>query len=249
LSLVCAPAGFGKTTLVSTWLGTLRYPHAWLALDEDDNDPARFCAYLMAALHTIDADIGQDATEPSLAAEPQMFLTSLLNDIAATPCPFVLVLDDYHLIHTPSVHQQLVFLVEHQPPQMHLVIATREKSPLPLSRLRARGQMAEIRRADLEFTVPETTDLWYRYHHLFADLLRHRLEIEPAYAPPLLHQRASQWYADNGLPVDAIRHALAASDWKSAAALILDTADSLLKRGEVVTLIQRTTCGGPGSGT
>ena len=133
LSLICAPAGFGKTTLASTWLSTLPHPHAWIALDQGDNDPTRFSAYLVAALQTIDAEVGQTVQQASQPPSPETLLTSLINDIAATPHPFVLVLDDYHLIHTPPIHQQLAFLVEHQPPQMHLVIATREEPPLPLS--------------------------------------------------------------------------------------------------------------------
>ncbi len=314
----------------------------------------------MAALQTVDPDIGQAAQAMLQAPQPpppEPLLTSLINDVAATPRPFVLVLDDYHLIHTLPIHRQLAFLLEHQPPQMHLVIASREDPPLPLSRLRARGQAREIRRADLQFTPEETADFlqqvarqelsprdvaalqrrtegwaaglqllalsirgrddvrqlvrsftgshryvldylieevfeqqsaeaqdfllktsildrftaalcdavtgrndgravllaldqanlfivrldesrqWYRYHRLFADLLRHRLEVASTHEVTQLHRRASQWYAENSLPTDAVRHALAGSDWERAATLILDFGGSMLKRGEVATLL------------
>jgi LuxR family maltose regulon positive regulatory protein len=360
LTLVSAPAGFGKTTLVAEWLRGAERPVAWLSLDEEDNDPVRFFTYLLAALQTIDPDIGQAAQAMLQAPQPpppEALLTSLINDVAATPRPFILVLDDYHLIHTLAIHQQIAFLLEHQPPQMHLVIGTREDPPLPLARLRARGQVADVRQADLRFTAEETADFlqrtmhlglssadvaalhrrtegwiaglqlvalslqgradarrivqsftgshryvldylieevfqrqpasvqdfllktsildrftaslcdavaarddsrevllalehanlfivpldqsrhWYRYHHLFADLLRHRLEIESQHDVPSLHQRASRWYADNGFPADAIRHALAASDWEEAASLIVGVSGDMLKRGEVVTLL------------
>ncbi|MBF8286039.1 MAG: LuxR family transcriptional regulator, partial [Anaerolineales bacterium] len=121
LTLVSAPAGFGKTTLVTDWLNRAERPFTWLALDESDNDPARFLAYFVAALQKIDPAIGQ-ATQAMLQSlsrqppPPEAILTSLINDIAATPRPFVLILDDYHLIHTLPIHQQLAFLLEHQPP-------------------------------------------------------------------------------------------------------------------------------------
>ncbi|MGD8792713.1 MAG: LuxR C-terminal-related transcriptional regulator, partial [Anaerolineae bacterium] len=361
LTLVCAPAGFGKTTLVSEWLGSLDLAHAWLSLDGGDNDPARFLAYLVAALQTIDPGLGQAVQ--AMAQAPQAppaeaLLTSLINDLANAPRPLILVVDDYHVIHTLAIHQQLTFLVEHQPPRMHLVLSTREEPPLPLSRLRARGQMVDVRQADLRFSVDETADFmqrtvglalaaddvsalrkrtegwvaglqlaaislrgsddahqfvqsftgshtyildylmdevfrqqspedqefllktsildrlsaplcdavtgrddsrrvlqalkqanvfivsldgqrhWYRYHHLFADLLRHRLTLEGTANPATLHLLASRWYADHGLPAEAIDHALAADDWQRAVELILDAKDSLMGRGEVVTLLR-----------
>ena len=359
LTLISAPAGFGKTTLLSEWVAGCGQPVAWLSLDEEDNDPARFLTYLIGGLQSIDASIGQAAQAMLQSPQPpppEALLTSLLNDVAATPAPLALILDDYHLIHTLPIHQLLAFLLQHQPPIMHLVIATREDPPLPLPRLRARGQMVDIRQADLQFTPPETaaflqrtmqlelspedtvalqqrtegwiaglqlaavslrgrddahrlvqsftgshryildylieevfrqqpagrqdfllqtsilerlsaslcnavtrredsyqilSDLersnlfivpldesrqWYRYHRLFADLLRHRLDVEGEAATPL-HRRASCWYADHGFPTDAVHHALAASDWERAVDLILDSSSSLLKRGEVVTLL------------
>jgi LuxR family maltose regulon positive regulatory protein len=360
LSLVSAPAGFGKTTLVATWLRGLDYAHAWLTLGESDNDPASFFAHFVAALLGVDANIGRTAQAMLQAPQPPApgaLFTNLINDIAASPRSFVLVLDDYHLIRSQSIHQQLAFLMEHQPPQMHLVIATREDPPLPLSRLRVRGQLAEIRQADLRFTPEESAEFlqrvtqvdlamgdvealhrrtegwiaglqllalslrdredassfvrsftgsnryvldylieevfqqqpagiqdfllrtsilerlvaplcdaltgrddgqkvlldlehanlflvpldesrqWYRYHRLFADLLSHRLDLEPAQERVQLHKQACRWFADNGFSADAVRHALAASDWEEAASLILQVSDTMLKRGEVVTLL------------
>jgi LuxR family maltose regulon positive regulatory protein len=159
LTLVSAPAGFGKTTLVSEWLGDCEHPSAWLSLDEGDNDPSQFFAYFLAALQQVDASIGQAATMMLGAPQPpppEALLTSLINDVALTPEPFTLVLDDYHLVQSLPIHQQIAYLLEHQPPQMHLVIATREDPPLPLARLRARGQITDIRQGDLEFTEEET---------------------------------------------------------------------------------------------
>jgi LuxR family maltose regulon positive regulatory protein len=361
LTLVSAPAGFGKTTLVTEWLSGLDRLHTWLSLDEDDNDPARFFTYLLAALRKIGPNIGQAAQAMLQAPQPpppESFFTSLINDIAATPQPFVLVLDDYHLIQRMPIHQQLSFLLEHQPPQMHLVIITREDPPLPLFRWRARGQTVEIRQADLKFTEEEAADFlrrvmrlelssadvaalhrrtegwiaglqlaalsmrgrddvhqlvqsfagshryildylieevfqrqpadvqdfllktsildrltaplcnavterddsrdvllaleqgnlftvpldesrqWYRYHRLFADLLRHRLDMvcESKHVA-LLHAQASQWYEAEGFPADAVHHALASSDWERAATLILNVGESMLKGGEVTTLL------------
>ncbi len=361
LTLVCAPAGFGKTTLISSWLTGQHYAYAWLSLDEGDNDPARFLTYVLAALRTVDATLGQAAAAVLHGPQPapaEMLLTVLLNDIAARPVPFLLVLDDYHCIQMLPIHQQLAFLLEHLPPQMHLVIATREELPLPLSRLRSRGQVADIRQADLIFTPEEATDFmlrtmhlhlssadvtalyqhtegwiaglqlaalslqasddvprsvqsftgsqryildylmdevfqrqapeirdfllrtcilerfnaslcdvltgrqdsdrvlrtledanlfiipldesrqWYRYHQLFADLLRHRLDLEKQYDPVLLHRRASEWFADSGLAAEAVHHALVAADWPRAAALIAPLADTLLKQGQTATLLR-----------
>jgi len=379
LTLVSAPPGFGKTTLVSEWIrpkdegGRMKdetihsssfIPHpskvAWLSLNEGDSDPVRFFTYLIAALQQIDPTIGQSAQgmlHSLKSPPPEALLTALINDMASVSSPSILVLDDYHLISALPVHQQLAFLLEHQPPQMHLVIITREDPPLPLARLRARGQVVEIRQADLQFTAEETADFlrrvaqtelapddiaalqqrtegwvaglqllalslrghddikqmvesftgshryildylmdevfqrqpadvqdfllktsilgrftaplcdalaerdnsrevilalgranlfvvpldqsreWYRYHHLFADLLHYRLLVESRYDVTQLHKRASQWHADNGLCADAIHHALAASDWERAADLIVSAGSDMLKRGEVVTLL------------
>jgi LuxR family maltose regulon positive regulatory protein len=359
LTLISAPAGFGKTTLVAQWVRDIGHPVAWLSLDEGDSDPARFFTYLVAALQTVESNIGQAAQAMMQTPQPpppETVLTSLINDIAATHRPFMLVLDDYHLISALPIHQQIGFLLEHQPPHMHLVVATREDPPLPLSRLRARGQLVDVRQTDLRFTDKEAAEFlrqvmqlelssvqmsalhrrtegwiaglqlvalsmqgsadvqglvesftgshryvldylvdevfrrqpagvqdfllktsildrfsaplcdavaerddsqdvllnlehanlfivpldqsrqWYRYHRLFADLLRHRLDTVTDEATSL-HKRACRWYADNGFPADAVYHALAASDWETAASLIIESSGELLKRGQVVTLL------------
>ncbi len=349
LTLISAPAGFGKTTLVSEWVAGCERPAAWLSLDEGDNDPIRFLTYLVTALETIAArqspagNFGAgvmrvlQAPQPGL---PETLLTTLLNEITASPVNFVLVLDDYHVIDAQAVDKALTFLLEHLPPQMHLVIATREDPQLPLARLRARGQLIELRAADLRFTPTEAAEFlnrmmglnlrdadiaaleartegwiaglqlaalsmqgrediasfiqaftgshrfvldylveevlqhqsehirsfllqtaildrlcaplcnavtdredgkemldilersnlfliplddkrqWYRYHHLFAEVLQaHLMEAQPDRVATL-HGQASAWYERNGLRSDAIRHALAAKDFERAAGLI-----------------------------
>ncbi len=134
---------------------------AWLSLDEGDNDPARFLTYLVAALQTIAPNIGAGVLGVLQAPQPppiESILTALLNEITTIPDNFVLVLDDYHVIDSKPVDQALTFLLEHLPPQMHLVIATREDPALPLARLRARGQLTELRAADLRFTSAEAAE-------------------------------------------------------------------------------------------
>jgi LuxR family maltose regulon positive regulatory protein len=360
LTLVSAPAGYGKTTLVTGWLQSVPFKSTWLSLDESDNDPRRFLAYLLAALQQIDAGIGKTAEAMLQSPQPppgEVILTALVNEITAVPQPFVLILDDYHVLHASPIYQQLNFLLEHQPQQMHLVVITREDPPLPLARLRARGQMAEIRQEDLRFSLGECADFlnqvmglnllptdvaalerrtegwiaglqlaalsmrgrhdlsgfieaftgsshfvldylveevfkqqpadvqdfllktsildrlsgplcdavanrtnsrsvlehlehanlfivpldqactWYRYHHLFAELLRQRLQATGMFSETELHRLASQWFMNEGFLPEAIRHALAASDWEMAAGLIQDSSVTLLGRGELVTLL------------
>ena len=165
LILVCAPAGYGKTTLVAEWLEEIEYPVTWLSLEEGDNDPRRFLVYLIAALQQVDQGIGRAAEAMLRSPQPppdEVLLTALVNEIAALPEPFFLVLDDYHFIQTPSIHQQIAALLKHQPPQMHLILITRQDPLLPLARLRARGQMLEIRQEDLRFTPSETADFLKR---------------------------------------------------------------------------------------
>ncbi|MGB0383406.1 MAG: LuxR C-terminal-related transcriptional regulator [Ardenticatenaceae bacterium] len=162
LTLVSAPAGFGKTTLVSHWLRESALPTAWLSLDEDDNDPHRFFTYLMAAVERV-AGVGQRVQSVLQSPEPapaKAFVIALINDYAAVDArgsSLLLVLDDYHLITTPSIHHALAFLLDHLPAQMHLVVTTRAEPPWALARLRARGQLSEIRVADLRFTATEAT--------------------------------------------------------------------------------------------
>jgi LuxR family transcriptional regulator, maltose regulon positive regulatory protein len=369
LTLISAPAGFGKTTLIADfglWISESN-PQSpfdnrqlcWLSLDEGDNDLPRFLTYLIAALQTIEPDIGEKALA-SLQSLPQLalvesVLTPLINDITAVSSSPILVLDDYHLIDNQAVDEVLAFFIDHLPPSTHLVIATREDPQLPLARLRARGQLTELRAADLRFTNTETAAFlnqamelnlsaediaalenrtegwiaglqmaalsmsgredirgfiqafagdnryvvdylveevlhnqpqnardfllrtsildrfsgslcdavrfgetrssskesavriaemptgqemlealergnlfviplddkrhWYRYHHLFADVLQARLMDEQPQLVPALHRRASAWYAENDSPSDAIRHALAGQDYQHAAGL------------------------------
>jgi LuxR family maltose regulon positive regulatory protein len=159
LTLVSAPAGFGKTTLLSEWIHTsgARRDNAWLSLDEGDSDPGHFLTYLVAALQRIDPAIGQEVQHLLEAAQPSIesLVAALINDIAATPAPIVLVLDDYHALAEPAVHQAVALLLERQPPSLHLVIVTRHDPPLPLSLLRGRGEITEIRQNDLRFTPEE----------------------------------------------------------------------------------------------
>jgi LuxR family maltose regulon positive regulatory protein len=348
LILVSAPAGFGKTTIVSEWVAGCdrREPEvrpAWLSLDEGDSDSALFLAYLVAALRTVAADIGQGVLGMLQSPQPPptaTMLTALVNEITTLQHGLVLVLDDYHLVDSEPVDEALAFLLEHLPPQMHVVIATREDPRLPLARWRARGQLTELRAADLRFTPSEAAEFlnrvmgldlsaedvtalesrtegwiaglqlaalslqgrsdaasfiqtftgshrfvldylveevlqrqpqpvrdfllhtaildklcgvlcdavtgqkhgkamlellergnlfvvpldeerqWYRYHHLFAEVLHvHLLEEQPD-PLPALHRKASEWYEENGSRSDAIRHALCAEGFGWAAELI-----------------------------
>lgn len=168
LTLVSAPAGFGKTTLVSEWFADLRLdPHrerpvenrtAWLSLDQEDNEPARFWTYLVAALQTVDDTLGESVLQMLRAPQvlpAQFVLTDLLNDIVTLPYRIILVLDDFHLVSGEAIMEGLAFLLEHQPEQLHLVLATRADPPLPIVRLRARGRLTEVRVDDLAFTVDE----------------------------------------------------------------------------------------------
>ena len=343
LTLISAPAGFGKTTLVAAWIATCGRPVAWLSPDEGDNDPARFLMYFIAALQTIAAGVGQeilDSLQSATAPPGEALLTLLLNEIAAVLDDFVMVLDDYHVIDSQAVDDRLAFILEHLPPQMHLLITTREDPNLPLARYRVRGQLNELRVADLRFTPVEAAQFlnqamgldltgeeiaaleartegwiaglqmaalslqgraetaefiqaftgshhfvmdylveevlqrqpqdvrdfllqtsilkrlsgslctavtgqencqarlealdrgdllivplddqrqWYRYHHLFADVLQTRALLELPNMVPVLHRRASVWYEEQGAAADAIRHALAAADFERAAGLM-----------------------------
>jgi LuxR family maltose regulon positive regulatory protein len=160
-SLLCAPAGAGKTSLLATWLAAAGCPVAWLSLDEHDQDAHQVLRYLVAALQTIAPTCGHtarawlDAPPPP---PPETILTVLVNDLAGLPDPCLLVLDDYHLVRAPAIHAAITFLLDHLPPTVHLVLATREDPPLPLPRLRARGQMAELRASDLRFSPVEATE-------------------------------------------------------------------------------------------
>ena len=158
LTLVIAPAGFGKTTLMSEWLQQLSQPAAWLSLDEDDNDLTRFLSYFMAALRQIDPHIGRQIEswpQSGTIFSPEPLLTAVVNDMAASSADFGLVLDDYHLIQAQPVHQAVAFLLDHPPPRLHLMITSRTEPPLPLARLRAHGQLVELNGPELRFTTAE----------------------------------------------------------------------------------------------
>ncbi len=160
LTLLSAPAGFGKTTLLSEWVTRFQDRAAWLSLDKEDNDQARFWTYLIAALQTVQAGLGQDALRLLQAPQQpatQAILTLLLNEVVALPQGAILVLDDYHLISDPGIHEGIAFLLEHLPPQMHVALSTRADPPLPIHRLRARGQLTELRSDDLRFSAGEAT--------------------------------------------------------------------------------------------
>ena len=349
LTLLTASPGFGKTSLLSEWLANCGRPAAWLSLDKGDNDLIRFLVYLVTAIQTVTEKFGEgvlSSLQSPQTPSTESVLTALLNNLAAIPNHLILVLDDYHVIETNpgdasmSVDEALTFLLEHLPPQVHLVIATREDPPLPLARYRAQGKLTELRAADLRFTPRETAEFlnrvmslnlsaedvaalenrtegwiagmqlaaisikghpdaagfiqsftgshhfvldylveevlqrqpehirsfllktaildrfcaplcnavterddgkemldsldrsnlflipldnerrWYRYHHLFADVLfSHLMEAQPDRVAAL-HQRASAWHESYGLRSDAIRHALSAKDFERSSELI-----------------------------
>ncbi|MHB8135044.1 MAG: LuxR C-terminal-related transcriptional regulator [Anaerolineaceae bacterium] len=161
LTLISAPAGFGKTTLVSEWIADCGSPVGWVSLDEGDTNPARFLSYLVTAFQLIKTGIGERLLVALQSREPppiEAVLTDLINEITSIPDHFIIVLDDYHSVESKQVDQAVNFLIEHQPPQMHLLITSREDPTLPLARLRARGQLTELRATDLRFSPAEAAD-------------------------------------------------------------------------------------------
>ncbi|MFN8491199.1 MAG: LuxR C-terminal-related transcriptional regulator [Caldilineaceae bacterium] len=366
LILVSASPGFGKTTLVTEWLyqheslATPGFPKvAWLSLDESDNDPIRFLSYVIAALQKVDATIGasvQALLQTAQLPSTEVLLTLLINDISASGCSLLLVLDDYHTIHIQAIHDALIFWLEHLPLLMRLVITSRSDPPLPLARWRVRRELVEVRARDLRFLREETSDFlrqeltvglneadiaaleqrtegwiaglqlaalsmtervdvqnfiqaftgshtyivdylgeevlqrqppeiqqfllhtailerlsgplcdevtgqpgaqgilerieranlflvpldnartWYRYHHMFADVLRNYLRQTHPHLVEQLHQRASRWFQQQGFTAEAIFHALAANDLALTADLIEAVAERMLKQGEHITL-------------
>lgn len=361
LTLVSAPAGFGKTTLVAEWLAAVPADErqvAWLSLDQSDNESTSFWTYLVRALQAVDPAVGASALSLLQGPTPSSIavLATLLNEINAVPSDVVLVLDDYHTIDGHDIQDGMAFLLEHLPPQMHVVITTRAEPALPLARLRARGELVEIRAADLRFTSDEaaaylngamglaltaqdiealerrtegwiaalqlaalsmqgrdditgfiagfagddryivdylveevlqrqseevrsfllktsiltrmsgplcdavtgqdggraTLDAldranlflvalddrrrWYRYHHLFADVLRARLLDEQPDEVSGLHRRASEWYEQNGERSEAIRHAMAGEDFARAADLVELAIPEMRKARQEMTL-------------
>ena len=347
LILACAPAGYGKTVLLADWARRGEHPVAWLSLDAGDNDPARFWRHAVAALDRARPGTGERVAGllgPPAPSSFQGLVTALINDLAGEQA--LLVLDDYHVISAPQVHESLSFLVEHRPAGICVVLASRSDPPLPLARLRARGQLTEIRVAELRFTAAEAGELlqhagpalpdasvaalaartegwaaglalaalslrgqhdaaafvaaftgshryvldylaeevlerqdeqlrtflletsvldrlsgplcdavtgrggsqalleaaeraglflipldelrgWWRYHHLFANLLRARLQQEQPGRLAQLHRNAAAWYSEHELADDAIRHAAAAGEMTWAARLIEQHADAV----------------------
>jgi class 3 adenylate cyclase len=197
LTLICAPAGFGKTTLASDWISRMHPTRstAWISLDERDNDPAQFLRYLIAALQQVEPTIGQalEATLQSSQLPPLAELVTLLiRDIAAAEKPLLLVLDDCHLIRSEAVHRIMQLLLERQPHLMQTIILTREDPPLPLPRLRVRGQLTELRERDLRFTPDEA-----------AAFLTHSMELDlTSEAVATLAARTEGWIA--GLQLAAL---------------------------------------------
>jgi LuxR family maltose regulon positive regulatory protein len=158
LTLVSAPAGFGKTTVVSEWIRERGHPTAWLSLDKNDNDVSRFLIYLIAALQRINPEIGLDvqaALEESVSPHFEILLTRLIGETERLPHKSIIVLDDYHLIYSKPVHDVINFMIEYLPPTTHLVITGRTDPPLPISRLRVQGEVNEVRTPKLRFTKKE----------------------------------------------------------------------------------------------
>jgi len=195
LTLITAPAGFGKTTLVASCIAGPGMPIAWLSLDKDDNQAGRFLSYLIAALQEADHTIGSEAARllaASQQAPTETILTNLINDLDNPHKEIVLVLDDYQFIHSQAVHEEVTFLLEHCPKTFHLVIAARSDPPLPLARLRARDQLVELRATELRFTDPEAA-------HFLNDVMGLHLD---AGAVAALAERTEGWIA--GLQMAAL---------------------------------------------
>jgi LuxR family maltose regulon positive regulatory protein len=388
LTLISAPAGFGKTTLLTEWLAASEPDAAWVSLDQSDNDPAFFWAYLITALQKVRSEIGECPLALLHSSEPppiESILTALINEINSIAQGFVIILDDYHVIDAQPIHSAITFLLDHLPPQMHLIIASRSDPPLPLARLRARGDLTELRAADLRFTsgeaatflnevmglhlsatdvaaletrtegwiaglqlaalsmsqmarqAPQTRDdiagfitaftgndryivdylveevlqrqpervrsflletsildrlsgplcdavtgwedgqngtlarqvalagrawrrvtgarmlealerdnlfvvplddkrQWYRYHHLFADVLRaHAMEEQPAQIPAL-HRRAAAWFEEHGMAAEAIEQARAAGDHETVARLLAANFEAFERMGRYASI-------------
>lgn len=211
LTLVSAPAGFGKTTLVAEWVQQQRgaaLQVAWVALDEQDNDPSRFFSYVLGALQSVHGAIGQDLAQASQLPAPEAIVSVLINDVTAVTRSgdlngrLLLVLDDYHAIQSRAIHEAMAFFLDHMPPAMHLVLLSRADPPLPLARLRARRQMQEIRARDLRFSHAEA-----------AAFLQHVMGLELSKDDvATLERRTEGWIA--GLQLAA--HSLQLQDDKSA---------------------------------
>ncbi len=361
LTLISAPVGYGKSTLVSSWLAETKCPAAWLSLDAEDNEPVRFWTYIIAAIQTIQPEVGQ--TEINLLRKAQTpsienVLRNLINQFTKISEKIILVLDDFHLIKSQDLHSGVNYFIDHLPPQIHLVIITREDPPLPLPQMRAKGQMFELRARDLHFTIDESAQFlnrkmglnlqpqeiailerrtegwavglqmaalslqeladsagfiaafagdnryvadylisevlerqpeqirnfllrtaivdrftpslcdtfmekespqsgkiieqvemlglfimpldhvrqWYRYHHLFADLLRYRLRQDDPSKFTELNRIASRWFQQQGLVEEAVKYALIGEDHNHVAELIEISGLTMFGRSQLTTL-------------
>jgi len=361
LTLISAPAGFGKTTLLGEWISDREIPVAWISLDKGDDDPDHFMQYLVAALQKFDKNIGKTTLGMLESPQPtpiKSIMTSLIKDISDLPNHSVLVLDDYHCVTAKPIHGIVQSLLDYMPAQLCLVIATRVDPPLPLARMRARNQLNELRTADLCFTYNETEKFlkevmrlgisgrdisilssqtegwiaglqlaalsmqdrknlpnfirtfsgddrhvidyfaeevlnqqseqvqnflletsilnrlsgslcdfvtgqedgqerlvaleranlfiipldnrrcWYRYHHLFADLLHARLRQSKRKKEAELHMRAAEWFARNKLVAEAVEHTISAGNYEQAARLVEQNTFGLLSQGKLNTLLK-----------
>lgn len=199
LTLLSAPAGYGKTTLLSTWLATHQASIGWLSLDAEDNDPIRFWTYVVVALRTVQPDFARaelDLLQGSLERAFDQICRNLINQATLLSGQVVLVLDDYHHVECSSVHEHVSFLLNHLPPQFHLVISTREDPPLPLAQMRANGQVLELRSKDLRFTLEETSEFLTR---------KMRLALSPEDVVTL-EQRTEGWIAGLQMAALSMQH-------------------------------------------
>src|SRR5215471_15290007 len=359
LTLVVAPAGWGKSTLVADWLARDGVAAGWVSLDSGDDDPKRFWRYLLLAAGQAASAAGPAGLRRLDMAGSDVLrdvLPEFINEVAASDDPLVLVLDDYHLVSSRQVHESVATLLDRCPPQLHLIIVTRADPPLPVSRLRVRSQLAEVRAEQLRFSLGEAREFfdgrldaalpdrdvhrlltrtegwpaglqlaalrlrdradasgfierftgadwhiasylceevldsqdsrtrefllytsvlnrmcaplcdvltqradgeelisdihranlflipldderrWFRYHHLFGDLLRHELTVHDPGRPTVLHKRAAEWYADNGDPAEAIGHAIASGDFSLSRRLIAEHWRQPFNAGQPVTV-------------
>ena len=158
ITLIAAPAGFGKTTLLAEWIPSSERCVTWVSLDESDNDLASFWNLFLSALQRLEAELGKHAQsllESAQAPPPETVLAAAINDISACPLRFIHVFDDYHFIKNPAIDGALAYLLEHLPPNLHIIVASRTDPDLPLARWRGRGDLTEVRAADLRFTSDE----------------------------------------------------------------------------------------------
>lgn len=188
IALIVAPAGYGKTALVSEWIAQTSMRVVWFSIDAGDNDPVRFWDYVIAAIRTVHPDAGEQTL--TLLHDPQALpietiLSTLINELSAFPDLLTLVLDDYHVIDSTSIHEGLAFLIEHMPPQMRLIMATRTDPPLPLARMRVRSQLLELRSADLRFSPPQIATF-------FTDVMGLKLTTDEV---EVLDKRVEGWIA------------------------------------------------------